>query len=243
MKKDKLDLLDTFITEVLVEAMNDSDITDEEIEQQWLKLQAKTEHIKVHRKNSFKKAAIIIIGVLAGFTMMNLADSEISAWRVQNIMNILNDKENGSSIEQKLSVGGGLRIVDEEADLRIITSSIEEVRDSISFNFRELPYDLEDASIEGSFDGGEIVDLNYKTNQGRVRLTQMRQGIEFTQSVNVNLDSDITEMKINNTSYSIVKINEERTKVIWSCFGVNHTMDIYYPIEIEEVKELIKAME
>ncbi|ABR50750.1 hypothetical protein Amet_4682 [Alkaliphilus metalliredigens QYMF] len=240
MRKDKLDQLDTLITEVLEEEMNAIDITDEEIEQQWLKLQEKSKKKKIPIKTNYKRAAIIIIGVLSGFTLLNLADIEISAWKIPGITNILNASDKGSSIEHNLSVGGGLEVLEEE---RILTNSIEEVRHIVSFNFKELPYQLEDALIEGPFDGAEILDLNYTTNQGRISLQQMRQGLEFTQSINVNPTSEILEILLDNIPYTIVKVTETHTKVVWSSFGINHTMDIFYAIEIEEVKEIIKAME
>jgi len=244
MREDKkLNQLDTLITEVLEEEMNDIDISDEEIEAQWMKLQGKSKTTKVTRtkKSDFKKIAVII-GALIGLTVLNLPNSQTSAWKVPNIINIFSSNQN-KTINQSLSVGEGLQIVDEQTETSIVIHSIEEARNMVSFNFKELPYTLEEGVIQGTLGGEEVLYLNYITNKGKISLIQMRQGLEFTQSVNVTPDSDVTEIKINDTLYSIAKISEERTKVIWSAFGVHHTIDIYYPIEIEDIKEMIKAME
>ena len=242
MKKDKLDQLDILISEVLESEINNIHISDKEIDEQWIKLQEKSKNMKITktRKGNLKRVAVII-GALVGVTIINLPSSEISAWKVPNIINILSFNQNKTSINQSLSIGDGLEVIDEEIDTRILVNSIEEVRDILSFNFKELPYNLEDAIIEGVLEE-EVLSLNYVSNQGKIRLIQMRQGLEFTQSVNVGQDSDVSELKINDTSYSIIKISEERTKVIWSSFGINYTLDVYYSIEIEEIKELIKAM-
>jgi len=239
MKKDNLDKL---ISEVLEEEINDIDITDEEIEIQWMKLQEKSKNIKAPRKNNLRKIAAVI-GVLAGITMLNLPNSETSAWKVPNIIDIIKPKEGVTSINQSLSIGEGIQIVDEDVDTTFKINSTEEIRDIVTFNFKELPYDLDEGVVRGSLDGGEIVYLNYISDKGKIELIQMRQGLEFTQSINIGKDSNVSEIKINDTLYSIVQIPEEHTKVIWASFGVHHTMDIYYPIEIEEIRELIKVME
>lgn len=242
MKENNSIKFDTLIEEVLQDEIDKIDISDEEIEEQWLKLKEKSKHVNSSRKKGFRKVAVII-GTLLGVTMFTLPNSETSAWKVPNIINIFSNNQS-KSINHNLSIGEGLQIADdEEAETGFIINSIEEARNIVSFNFRELPYDLKEGLIEGSLGGEEILYLNYKSNQGEIRLIQMQQGLEFTQSVNVGQDSDVTEIKINNTSYSIAKVSEERTKVIWSSFNIHHILDIYYPIEIEGIKEIIKAME
>ncbi len=240
MGKDKFDELDILISEALKNEMDDIDISDEEIEEEWMKLQEKRNKIKPHKKNNFKKVAIIV-GVLVGFTMINLPSSETQAWKVPNIIDIFKSDENKTTVNHNLSIGEGIEKIDTEGEERIATSSIEEVRNIVSFKFRELPYSFEDAIIEGPLNEEEILYLNYKTSKGKVRLIQMRQGLEFAKTVNVDNNSEVMRIEFNNVSYSIIKIHEEQTKVIWSSFGINYTMDIYYPIEIEEIKEMIKA--
>lgn len=242
MSKNKSNELDILICEALKNEMNDIDISDEEIEEEWIKLQNKPNKIKPHKKNKFKKVAIIV-GVLVGFTMINLPNSETQAWKVSNIINIFKSDENKTTVNHDLSIGEGIEKIDAEDEEKITTNSIEEVRNIVSFKFKELPYDFEDAVIQGPLEGEEILYLNYKTDTGKIRLIQMRQGLEFSKTVNVGNNSDVTKIEFNNASHSIIKINKNRTKVIWSSFGINHTIDIYYPIEIEKIKEIIKAME
>lgn len=242
MKKDNLDQFDMLITEVLKEEINDIDISDEEIEEQWLKLQEKLKPVKTTRKNNIKKVAVIV-GALIGFTVFNLPNSEISAWKVPSIIDILKPKEGITSINQKQSIGDGIQIVNEEVEETITINSIEEARDIIPFNFKELPYDLEEGLIEGALDDEEIVYLNYITDKGKIRLIQMKQGLEFSQAINIGKDSEVSEIEINGTLYSIATISEERTKIIWASFGIHHTIDVYYPISTDEAIELIKVME
>jgi len=239
MKKDNLDIL---ITEVLEEEIKDINISDEEIEIQWMKFKEKSKAIKPPRKNNLRKIAAII-GVLAGITMLNLSNSETSAWKVHNIINILNPKEGVTSINQTFSVGEGIQIVDEDVDTTISTNSTEEIRDIVTFNFKELPYDLDEGIIRGPLGGEEVIHLDYISDKGKIRLIQMRQGLEFSQSINFAKEIKVSEIKINDTLYSVLKISEDHTKVIWASFGIHYTLDIYYPIETEEIKELIKVME
>jgi len=192
MKKDNLDKL---ISEVLEEEINDIDITDEEIEIQWMKLQEKSKNIKAPRKNNLRKIAAVI-GVLAGITMLNLPNSETSAWKVPNIIDIIKPKEGVTSINQSLSIGEGIQIVDEDVDTTFKINSTEEIRDIVTFNFKELPYDLDEGVVRGSLDGGEIVYLNYISDKGKIELIQMRQGLEFTQSINIGKDSNVSEIKL-----------------------------------------------
>lgn len=238
MKNDNVNQFDMLIAEALEAEMNSIHLTDGEIEQQWMKFQKRNSNKKGHRKMNYKKAAVFIIGALAGFTMMNLVDIEISAWRVPNIVSIFTQNEDKVTVERNYSVGEGLQIIPEEEIPRIVTNYIEEVRDIISFNLKELPFHLEEAMIEG-----DMLHLNYINDEGEIRLFQMPQGLEFSQTTHFRAGSEINEITIGDVSYTIVRITESRTKVIWSSFGISHTMDIDYPIEFEEVIELLKAME
>ncbi|ABR48021.1 hypothetical protein Amet_1852 [Alkaliphilus metalliredigens QYMF] len=238
MKKDNVNQFDMLIAETIEEEMNGIHITDEEIKQQWMKFQEMNSNKKVHRKINYKKAVVIIIGALVGFTMMNLMDIEISAWRMPNIVSVFTRSEDKVTVERTYSVGEGIEIIPEEEIPRMVTNYIEEVRDMISFNFKELPFHLEEAMIEG-----DMLHLNYINDEGEIRLFQMPHGLEFAQTIHFRAGSEINEVTIDGVSYTIVRIIESRTKVIWSSFGISHTMDIDYPIEFEEVIDLLKAME
>lgn len=173
-----------------------------------MKLQKKSKQVKSSRKANIRKVAVII-GVLVGVTMLSLPNNETSAWKVPNIMDILKSKDNVTSINQNRSVGEGIQILEEEADTSFKVNSTDEIRAMVSFNFKKLPYEFKEGVIRGPLDGEEIVYLNYISDKGKFELAQMRQGLEFTQSVNIGNDSEVSEIKINAITYSIIKILED----------------------------------
>ncbi len=173
-----------------------------------MKLQKKSKQVTSSRKANIRKVAVII-GALVGVTMLSLPNNETSAWKVPNIMDILKSKDNVTSINQNRSVGEGIQILEEEADTSFKVNSTDEIRAMVSFNFKKLPYEFKEGVIRGPLDGEEIVYLNYISDKGKFELAQMRQGLEFTQSVNIGNDSEVSEIKINAITYSIIKILED----------------------------------
>lgn len=231
---------------VVKEEMEEIDITDEEIEEEWLKLQFNTSKKEKNTKRLFKKIAALIIGSILTIAMLNIFSVEESiAGKRGPLEQIITTLDNILVLnrESTLVEAGDNVVKDSPLSIERIEGTIEDAREIIRFNFRELPLELDTLLIEIHGNNREIIELNYLYGETKIRVTQYVQGIEHSANINVTADSTVEELTIGGIDYTVVKITDNYTSVFGYYFGVNITLDINGSINTDEIIEILKAME
>ncbi|SNT13954.1 protein of unknown function [Anaerovirgula multivorans] len=238
--KGKFDIL---LGTVLQEEMEDMDISEEEIDQEWDKLQRKLSSDRKKKQKNLKKIAVLLLGTVISLGMLNLATTnESAAWKRGPIKHIISVFDNVISINRDSTSVEGDKFPD-QYEQNIIKGTIKDARDIVNFNFRELPFEIEQVLIKVSNDNMHFLELNYLYDNKSLRWTQYVQGIEHSENINVAANSTVKEMTINDTEYTIIRIPERQTMLVWTYFGVRNRLNINEDIPNEEMIEIINAME
>ncbi|MEJ8552755.1 hypothetical protein [Tepidibacter sp. Z1-5] len=233
----KEDRIDDLIKEILKEDVEDVQISNSEIEFEWRKLQG-LEKSKKENKKSYKKIASIAAIITISLMMVNSFSSTKSySWKIFKQKNISEKTEGSISIEEQSS-SQELKEYDEIDNSSVEINNIEEARNFIDFNFRELPYKLEEAIVVNEY---KII-LNYINEKGKIELIQKLEGDESSSSMTVAKDSIIESFKIGNIEYTLININNKNFKIMWSSFGVKSCITTNYTILKEEAITIIKSL-
>lgn len=244
MKKEPKDRLDLIIEQAIREKMDSIDISEDEIEQEWLRLQESLQFDNKNKKKALKYKKIAIIAasiILSLFLIKPIIDKGILARKPSTVENRIERNDDDIVIQNSSSL-----ISDDEnkeADTNnSMRMSIEEAREIVNFKFKELPYSLNHLVVTELGNDNYDIELNYKNDKGKIRFIQLMEGIDTKRSIGVPQDSEIETIDLNGTKYTIIEIVNKKTKVIWSSFGINYTLDIKYTISRDEVVSIIRAI-
>ncbi|CAH2215083.1 DUF4367 domain-containing protein [Tepidibacter aestuarii] len=233
----KEDRMDDLIKEILKEDVEDVQISNSEIEFEWRKLQG-LEKSKKENKKSYKRIASIAAIITISLMMINSFSSTQSySWKIFKTKDIDEKTEGSISIEEQSS-SQELKEYDETDDSSIEINNIEEASNFIDFDFRELPYKLEEAMVENEY----TIILNYVNEKGNIEFIQNLEGDESSEVITVAKDSTIEFFKIRNTDYTLININNRKFKIMWSSFGVKYCITTNYSISKEEAINIIKSL-
>ncbi|MCC5908826.1 MAG: hypothetical protein JJT76_00065 [Clostridiaceae bacterium] len=246
MDSEKKDMLDYLLESVVKEEVEAVDVFDEDIQEEWMKLQFKLLQKQKKKKKRFIKVAAILVGSMLTLSMLNLLSiDESTAGRRSPFKQVVTVFDNMMTISRDTAtaeieeINNSVHVLQQE----IIEGSIEDAREIVNFNFRELPYEVDSVLIEIHGNDRHLLELNYLYNEKRIRFTQYVQGIESSQSINVAPNSTVEEVMVGDTEYTIIRIAETYTSIFGSYFGVSNTLDINSDVDVDKAIEIISAME
>ncbi|MFZ5969780.1 MAG: DUF4367 domain-containing protein [Bacillota bacterium] len=238
--KDNIDIL---IENLIHEDMEQIDISDEEIEMEWHKLQHTLNHRKTSKKKTYKKVAAIAASTIICLGLISvITDHSIIARRTNTTTSTIEQHEektvirSSSSMNQEQTNPG----VDDTDNTMIM--SIEDAREFVNFHFKELPFTLENAVITAPGEDIYIVELNYINEKGKIRLSQFLEGIESKRAIGIPKDSTVETFVLNNIECLFIKIGQIKGKTLWSSQGISFSLDVKYDISKEEMIEMIKTI-
>ncbi|WP_099189684.1 DUF4367 domain-containing protein [Tepidibacter mesophilus] len=233
----KKDRMDELIKEILKEDVEDIQISNSEIEFEWRKLQG-LEKSKKENKQSYKKIASIAAIITISLMMVNSFSSTQSySWKIFKQKNINKKTEGSISIEEQSS-SQELEQDHEIDNSSVEINNIEEARNFIDFDFRELPYKLEDVIVENE----HTIILNYINEKGDVEFIQNLEGDESSEVMTMAKQSTIQSFKIKDIDYTLINTKDRYFKIIWSSFGVKYCITTNYSITKEEVINIINSL-
>lgn len=167
----------------------------------------------------------------------SFSSTQSYSWKIFKTKDIDEKTEGSISIEEQSS-SQELKEYDETDDSSIEINNIEEASNFIDFDFRELPYKLEEAMVENEY----TIILNYVNEKGNIEFIQNLEGDESSEVITVAKDSTIEFFKIRNTDYTLININNRKFKIMWSSFGVKYCITTNYSISKEEAINIIKSL-
>lgn len=233
----KEDRMDDLIKEILKEDVEDVQISNSEIEFEWRKLQG-LEKSKKENKKSYKKivsiAAIITISLMV---VNSLSSTQSYSWKIFKQKNI-NEKTEGSISIEEQSSSQELKEEDKIDNSSVEINNIEEARNFTDFDFRELPYKLEEATVENKY----TIILNYINEKGKIEFIQNLEGDESSEVMTIAKESTIESFKIGNIDYTLINTKDRYFKIIWSSFGVKSYITTNYFISKNEAINIIKSL-
>lgn len=233
----KEDRMDDLIKEILKEDVEDVQISNSEIEFEWRKLQG-LEKSKKENKKSYKKIASIAAIISISLMVVNsLSSTQSYSWKIFKEKNI-NEKTEGSISIEEQSSSQELKEEDEIDNSSVEINNIEEARNFIDFDFRELPYKLEEATVENKY----TIILNYINEKGKIEFIQNLEGDESSEVMTVAKESTIQSFKIGNIDYTLINTKDRYFKIIWSSFGVKSYITTNYFISKDEAINIIKSL-
>ncbi len=223
--------IDNLIKDAISQEMDNIYINDKTIEVEWRKF--KNIRKKRDKASKLKRAlSIAVVIVLGAMITIPFLTSESYSWNIFKLFNITNNDGN-TSIQQKTSTNELSEQSLNNINERITT--LNKARDIIDFTIITLPFELIDTKLVGDRE----IHLTYNTPKGKILFIQKQIGLENTQSINVSQFSNVEKFNINNAEYTYINIKDKIIKVIWEITGVKYEMNIKYPINLNEVKNLI----
>ena len=229
------DKFERLINEAITEKMNEITVADQDIELGWSKLQNKMRQTKKRKLSPYRRVAILIIGVISSIFMINaFTVTESEGWQKLNFISIFK-KQDAITINTTSTLSNT-----PYKEQNTILTNIEEARNLVPFRIKELPFETDKVLIH-IMDPVYLVEISYDNE--RILFTQFQAGLESKQGVNIHPDSIVEEVIINGQEYIIVAIGGKKGKAIWSANSINYTIDFYYTITIDEIKEMLKAMD
>ncbi len=229
------DRFEGLINDAITEKMNEIPVTEEDIELGWSKLQSLRKRNKMSSFTAHKRAAIIVIGVISSMLMINaFTNIESGAWQKLNFINIFR-KEEAITINTSSTLSNTPNI-----ENNTILTNIEEAKSLVPYKIKELPFEVDEVLIHVT-GPVHIVEITY--DDERIRFRQQQAGIENKQSINLHPDSEVEEITINGQNYILATVTGRKGLAVWSNERMNYTINFNYGITIEEIVELIKAME
>lgn len=185
----------------------------------------------------YRRVAILIIGVISSLFMINTFTSvESEGWQKLNFINIFK-KENVVTINTSSTLSNTPNI-----EQNTILTNIEEARNLVPYKIKELPLPFEsDKVLIHIMDPVFLVEITYDNE--RILFSQYQAGVESKQGFNLHADSIVEEVTIQSQDYILAAIGGKKGKAIWSANNINYTIDFYYAITIDEIKEILKAMD
>ncbi|MDF2548556.1 MAG: hypothetical protein K0R93_3454 [Anaerosolibacter sp.] len=236
------DVLDKVIEDAISNELDEIEITDDEIEAEWLKLKNMTpQTISKPKSRKYNKAiavaatTFLAIGVFS-FLILNAT----TASKTNKSQSAVTETEERKSIERESSIEEMPK--DGQENSNEMSVSIENARDIVNFDFKELPYTLEGTLVTTLPNSFFIIELNYTWDDQKIRLTQFLEGFEFKQNIGIPNESTVEKIDKNGVEYTYINIGNKKTKVIWSSMGINYTLDLKSNATKEETMEIIEAM-
>ncbi|MBF8984578.1 hypothetical protein IZY60_13825 [Lutibacter sp. B2] len=232
----KEDRMDNLIKEILKEDVEDVHISNSEIEFEWRKLQG-LEKCKKENRKSYKKIASIAAIITISFMMVNsFSSTESYSWKIfkqknihQKTEDIINIKDQSSSSE----------LDDTNETINTLEKiNIEDAHKFIDFNFKQLPYTLENSSIIGT----NTLILNYVANNDKIEFIQSLENNESSNSVTFYNESNMESFTIGNTEYTFINTKNQISEIIWSSFGIKSNITFNYDLSKDECIDIIKSL-
>lgn len=221
---------DKLIEEAIKEEIESVNVTDEEIQEEWVKLEKSLK--RNNNRTLYKKLTLVVAAVIV-FLLIPIVTDYSYSWKIFKIFNI-KSMDNKDVISEISSINDNIK----ENSSNQTSMNINDAKNIINFRFKELPYEVEDITVIGR----KKIVINYKTEKGPIEFNQKLQGIESNNTINVSKNNKIEKFKFNSMEYTYINIDDKITKLVWSDNGIKSTLNIYYSIELEEAKNFIKKI-
>ncbi len=157
------------------------------------------------------------------------------------ISNILTFFDDQISLDRSITLSDD--VIQRGNEVNTITGTIDDAKDIIKFNFKQLPYKLDQVIIRVLGDTYQTLELSYIKDNIYIMSTQSRTGQERRENINVTLNSDISELLLDGIEYTVIRINGQYAQVIWNSFGIKYSLDIDSNLANSEVEKIIRSIE
>jgi hypothetical protein len=226
--RDELDLL---LEEAITAEVESIDISDIEIEEEWNKL-AKLRNVR-RSKGKYKMIAGVAAVIIVSIMIFPLFTRETYSWKIFNIFKI-QENENNKIIDEVSTSNE----IESNKNMGLLSVSIDDARDIIDFDFKELPFEIKEVKVYGR---SEII-IHYANDLGLIRFIQELQGMERSSTTSIPKGSKVSSFTSNKIEYNFINIKDKMAKLIWNDSGIKYTIDVKYPLNIENAKTIIESL-